>query len=186
MSRFFTKTTNLYISAKNKDNDTKPSGYDPWGPPRSSMVSRMTLSSKSPVRNPQCPPSTPLLDPRLPDTLPIKIWARNFQGIFLGIKNIIHDVRNDPVLHVPVRNPQCPPSTPLLDPPLPDTLPIEISTRNFQGIFLGVKKHHSWHQEWPCPPCVWSGTLTVLQVPPFLTPHSWHISNNDISMKISG
>ena len=55
---FFTKTTNIYISAKNKDNDTKPSGYDPWGPPRSSMVSRMTLSSKSRVRNPQCPPST--------------------------------------------------------------------------------------------------------------------------------
>ena len=46
MSRFFTKTTNLYISAKNKDNDTKPSGNDPWGFPRSSMV-----SSKCPVRN---------------------------------------------------------------------------------------------------------------------------------------
>ena len=60
---FFTKTTNIYISTKNKDNDTKPSGYDPWGLPRSSMSSRMTLSSMSPVRNPQCPPSTPLLDP---------------------------------------------------------------------------------------------------------------------------
>ena len=72
--RFFTKTTNLYISAKNKDNDTKPSGYDPWGLSRSSMLSMMTLSSKSPDRNPQHPPSTPLLDPPpLPDTLPIKI-----------------------------------------------------------------------------------------------------------------
>ena len=48
-----------YISAKNKDNDTKLSGYDPWGLSRSSMSSRMTLSSKSPVRNPQRPPSTP-------------------------------------------------------------------------------------------------------------------------------
>ena len=26
---------------------------------------------------------------------------------------------------------------------LPDTLPIEISTRNFQGMFLRVKEHHS-------------------------------------------
>ena len=26
---FFTKTTNLYISTKKKDNDMKPSGYDP-------------------------------------------------------------------------------------------------------------------------------------------------------------
>ena len=60
---FFTKTTNIYISAKNKDNDTKPSGYDPWGPPNPFMVSRMILSSMSPVRNPQLPPSTPLLDP---------------------------------------------------------------------------------------------------------------------------
>ena len=71
---FFTKTTNIYISAKNKDNDTKPSGYDPWGPPRSSMVSRITLSSLPPVRNPQRPPSTLLLDPApLPDRFPIKI-----------------------------------------------------------------------------------------------------------------
>ena len=31
---FFTKTTNIYISAKNKANDAQPSGYDPSGPPR--------------------------------------------------------------------------------------------------------------------------------------------------------
>ena len=60
---FLTKTTNLYISTKDRDNDTKSSGYDPWGPKRSSMMSKMTLSSKSRVRNPQCPPSTPLLVP---------------------------------------------------------------------------------------------------------------------------
>ena len=39
---FLKKKTNPYISAKNKDNDTKLSGYDPWGLPRSSMLSRMT------------------------------------------------------------------------------------------------------------------------------------------------
>ena len=60
---FFIMTSNPYISAKNQDNDTKPSGYDPLGLRRSSTRSRMTLSSKCPVRNPQCPPSTPLLDP---------------------------------------------------------------------------------------------------------------------------
>ena len=60
---FFTMITHPYISAKNKDNDTKLSGYDPWGLTRSSMSSRMTLSSKPPVRNPQRPPSTPFLDP---------------------------------------------------------------------------------------------------------------------------
>ena len=48
-----------YNSAKNKDNDTKLSEYDPWGLPRSSMLSRMTLSSKFPIRNPQRPLSTP-------------------------------------------------------------------------------------------------------------------------------
>ena len=53
---FERKKTNPYILAKNKDNDTKLSGYDPWGLPRSSMLSRMTLSSKSPIRNPQRPP----------------------------------------------------------------------------------------------------------------------------------
>ena len=52
-----------HISAKKKDNDMKLSGYDCWGLTRSSMTSWLTLSSMSPVRNPQCPPSTPLLDP---------------------------------------------------------------------------------------------------------------------------
>ena len=31
----------------------KLSGYDPWGLPSTSMMSRMILSSKSPLRNPQ-------------------------------------------------------------------------------------------------------------------------------------
>ena len=70
---FEKKTTNPYISAKNKDNDTKLSGYDPWGLPRSSMLSRMTLSSECPIRNPQHPKSTPLLD-----ILLIEISTRNF------------------------------------------------------------------------------------------------------------
>ena len=54
---------NAYISAKNKDNDTKLSGYDPWGLPRSSMTSRLTPSSKSQIRNHQRPSSTSVLDP---------------------------------------------------------------------------------------------------------------------------
>ena len=39
----------------------------------------------------------------------------------------------------------------------------------FRPSFGGVKNHHSGHQEWPCPPCLRSGTLNILQVPPFLT-----------------
>ena len=31
---FLPKQQKIYISAKNKDNDAQPSGYDPWGPPR--------------------------------------------------------------------------------------------------------------------------------------------------------
>ena len=60
---FVTNVTQPYISAKNKDNDTKPSEYDSWGLPSTFMMSRMTLSSQSPVRNPQRPPSTPVKDP---------------------------------------------------------------------------------------------------------------------------
>ena len=69
---FVTEVTHPYISAKNKDTDTKLSGYDPWGLPLSSMMSRMTMSSMSPVRNPQCPPSTPMnkdLTPNFPDII---------------------------------------------------------------------------------------------------------------------
>ena len=62
MSHFVTNVTYAYISAKNKDNDMKLSEYDPWGLPSTSMTSTMTLSTKSPVRNPQCPPSTNIKD----------------------------------------------------------------------------------------------------------------------------
>ena len=48
------------------------------------MLSRRTLPSMSPIRNPQSHPSTPLLDP-LADTLLIDISQRNFQSIFLGV-----------------------------------------------------------------------------------------------------
>ena len=144
----------------------------------------MTLSSVSPVRNPQRPPSTPLLDPPpflthfqyryqhmihdirddlvlhvfgqvpptsskyppswppLPDTLPIELSTRNFQGIFLGVKNILHDVMNDPVLHVFNQEHSTFSKYWPSWPPLPDTLLIQISARNFQGIFLGVYLNH--------------------------------------------
>ena len=45
------------------------------------MTSGMTLSSMSPVRNPQHPPSTPLLDLPLLGTLLIEISTQNFQGM---------------------------------------------------------------------------------------------------------
>ena len=54
----------------------------------------------SPIRNPQCPQSTPFLTP-LPDTLLIKISIQNFRGIFLRVKkNIIYEIKDDPVLQV--------------------------------------------------------------------------------------
>ena len=108
----------------------------------------------------------------LPDTLPIKIESQNFQGIFLWVKkNIIHDIRNDHVLQVSSQEPSMSSKSPPSWPPLPDTLPIEISAPNFQGNFLWVKKHHSWCKGSPCHPYLRSGTLNILKVPPFLTPH---------------
>ena len=35
-----------------------------------------------------------------------------------------------------------------------------------------VKQDYLWHQGWPCPPSLPSGTLNVLKVSPFLTPQS--------------
>ena len=53
-----------------------------------------TTSSKYP---PSCPP--------IPDTLLIKISTQNVQGILLWAKNIIPDIRNDPVLYVSSQEP---------------------------------------------------------------------------------
>ena len=63
-----------------KDINTKLSGYHPLGQTRSSMTSRMTLSSKFLVRNPRHPPSTPMKDPPIFDTLPINWMYHNFSG----------------------------------------------------------------------------------------------------------
>ena len=117
----------------------------------------------------------------------IKIMSRNLQDLILGVYQG----------HPCHQGWPCPPSLPsgtlkVLQvpscswPPIPDTLLIEISAQHFQSIILGVKKHHSWRQEWPCHPCLQSGTLNVLQVPPFLTHPFWHTSNWDISSKFSG
>ena len=75
-----------YISANNKDIDTKLSGYVPWGLSSTSRSSWMTLSFMSPLRNPQHHQSTSLLcPPPIPDTLLIKISIQNFQCIFLMV-----------------------------------------------------------------------------------------------------
>ena len=134
------------------------------------MISWMTLSSMSLIRNHQRPQSTPPSCPPIPDTLIIKISTLNFQGFFIRVKNIFHDIKDDPVFHVPDQEPSMSSKYPPSRPSLPDTLLIKISTQNFQGIFLWVKKHVPWHQGWPCPPCLWSKTLKVLQIPPSLTP----------------
>ena len=103
------------------------------------MTSGMTMSSKSPVRNPQRPSSTPFLTPLL-DTLLIEISKRNFQGIVLGVKNIIHDVRNNHFLHVSGQENSMSSKSPLLDPlPLPDTLQLRYQHKIFRVSSLGYK-----------------------------------------------
>ena len=139
----------------------------------------MTLSSISLVRITQCPPSTPFLTP-LPDTPPIEISTQKFQGTFIRVKNILQNIRSDPVIHVSGKVSSTFSKYPPSWPSHPDTLPFEISSHNFQGMFLRVKEHHSWSQEWPCHPCLWSGALNFLQLTPFLIPPAWHTSNLDI------
>ena len=103
----------------------------------SSKTSWKTLSSMSPVRSPKCPPSPPLLDPLLTD-----ISTRNLQGIFLGAKkNVIHDVRNDHVLHVSGQEPSMSSKYPTSLPPLLDTLLIDISTLQSFSVFSNLSKH---------------------------------------------
>ena len=142
----------------------------------------LLVSDQEPSTSSKYPPSWP----PIPDTLLIMISKQNFQGIILRVKNIIHDVRNDPVLYVSNQEPSTSSKYPPSWPPLSDTVIIEISTGNFQGIFHRVKVHHSWCQEHPCLPSLRSGTLNVLQVPPFLTPPSWHTSYWGINTKFSG
>ena len=132
------------------DMNAKFSGYLPRGEETSFMMSGMTMSSVSLVRNPQHPPSTPLLDPPFLTYFQWQHFWRHlnweelkFSGYLpWGKKTWFMTSGMTLPSMSPVRNPQRPPSTPLLDPTIPDILPIEISTRNFQGIFLGGYLNH--------------------------------------------
>ena len=149
------------------------------------MTSRMTLSSMSLVRIPRYHPSTPLLEPPSWHTSNCDINT-TFSGYLPWGKRTSFMTSGMTLSSIsPVRITQCPPSTSFLT-PLRDTPPIEISTQKFQGTFIRVKKYPSWCQEWPCHPCLWSGALNVLQLPPFLIPPSWHTFHWDINMKFSG
>ena len=81
-------------------------------------------------------------------------------------------------------------TNPTPSPHIPRLFPFQrailLSTWNFHCIILKVKQHHPRHKGWQFPPSLQSGTINILQVPPFLTPHSWHPSNKDIIMKLSG
>ena len=97
---FVTMVTCPYISVKYKDDENQLSGHDPSGLTSASMSSKMALSHNFPVRNPQYPPSTQYLPPPpIPYTFLIKIWIWKFQGIFLRVKKINHDINI--VLHLP-------------------------------------------------------------------------------------
>ena len=51
---------------------------------------------------------------------------------------------------------------------------IKIMTQNLQDMILGVPQGHPWCQEWPCPPCLQSGILNILEVPPSWPPFLTH------------
>ena len=103
------------------------------------MMSGMTMSSMSLVRNPQRPPSTPLLDPPFLTHFWLRYQYEIFRVSFLGEKRSFMTSWMTLSSMSLIRNPQRPLSTPLFDPPIPDTHIIKKSTRRFQGIFLGVK-----------------------------------------------
>ena len=124
-------------------------------------------------------------DPIL-DTLLIKYQHKTFRVTSLGSNKVIHDVMEDLDLQVSSQEPLLSSKYPHEGPPVLDTLLIKILTLNVQGIFLGVKQGNKWHKRWPCHPSILSETVTILQVPAWTTPYSWHTSIKDINTKLSG
>ena len=57
---FFTMVTHPYISAKNQDNDTKLSGYDPLGLPSTSITCKPNPTSPTLIRHDLSWPSHPI------------------------------------------------------------------------------------------------------------------------------
>ena len=109
------------LHTSNKDINTKRSGgYFNWGLPRSSRISRLILSSMSPVRKWQRPPSTLLLDPHSWHTYNKDINTKLLGYLPLGVPRLSMMSRMTISYMYLARNPQCPPSTTsLLDPQFP-------------------------------------------------------------------
>ena len=116
----------------------------------------------------------------------IKIRTWHFQDMILGVYQVHPHHHGWPsrqgVLSGTINILQVPPSWP----PIPVILLRKILAWNFQGILLRDKQDHPWHQEWPCPPSLWSGTLNILKVPTFLILPSWQNINKYIDTKLSG
>ena len=97
-----------------------------WG--QNMIIHVLQVSGQEPSKFSKSPPSWP----PLPDTLLIEISTRNFQDIFLGVKNIIHGVWNDHVLHVSGQEPPKSSKYPFLTPPSWHTSNWDIDTK-FSG-----------------------------------------------------
>ena len=101
----------------NEDFNMKLSGYEPWGQPSTYMMPRVTLSSKSPVRNHQCPPSNPIKDPHSWHSSNEDSDTKLSEYDPLGLRSTSMASRMILSSKFPVRNPQHPPSTSLKNPP---------------------------------------------------------------------
>ena len=120
------------------------------------MMSKMTPSFKSPVRNPQCPPS-----PKFRPDLNHVGSSSNFQDIFLII--YWHDLWCQRWPHPPSL--QSGTLNILQVPNEASQLNHDGSPWNFQDIFLIIYQHHLWCQRWPHPSSLQSGTINIIQAP---------------------
>ena len=135
-----------------KDINTKHSRYVTVSPTRLSMTSRMTLSTKSLVRNLQCPQSTPILDLPFLTHFYERYQHETFKISYFQSNKIIYDIKDDPVHQVSGQEPSMSSESPSSWPHILDTLLLHVLSQNFQGIFHRVKQDPLWHQGLPCPP----------------------------------
>ena len=142
----------------------------------------MTPSSKTPVRNHQCPPS-----------LNIEDWGSlthfySCKGAEIRHKSkeshimMTHDVKDDPILQGPSQELSTSskyglPGQGFL------TLQIMLKGRNFAHKWTIIYYDHPWCQGWPHPSRPQSGTINILQVWTLRMRGSWHTSDHARELK---
>ena len=98
---------------------------------------------------------------------------------------MIHDIKEKPILQVSSQEPSTSSKYGLQEQEVLDTLLIMLESWNFAHKLRTTCDDDPWHQGWPNPPSIESGTINIPQVWTLRMEGSWHTCNHARELKFA-